>query len=272
MYFSLAQININASIRMPSWTCCFFLLSIFSCKTTKRIAYFQDIPDSLLNNSYPINLSSYKDLIIRQDDLLQITIQTLDSPIDNYWNTSSSELSTKIPGHAATGFTVDKTGEIEMPVLGKIKVEGLTTAIIRDSIRLRSSRYFKDPVVNVRLANFSVNILGEVNKPGNYVLPNEKVSVIDALAIAGDITVYGRKENILLLRNGTSKKDAVRFDLNSSVSLGSPYFYLQQNDIIYVEPNKAKITASTDGNRTRNYALIASGLSVLIILISRLTF
>jgi len=259
---------------MLPWTCCFLLLTIISCKTTKRIAYFQDIPDSILNNSYSINLSSYRDLIIRQDDLLQITIQTLDSPIDNYWNTSSSELNTsaEISGPAITGFMVDKKGEIEMPVLGKIKVEGLTTAMIRDSVRLRSSRYFKDPVVNVRLANFSVNILGEVNKPGNYILPVEKISVIDALAIAGDITVYGRKENILLLRNRAAKKDAVRFDLNSSVSLGSPYFYLQQNDIIYVEPNKAKITASTDGNRTRNYALIASGLSVLIILISRLTF
>jgi len=259
---------------MPSWTCCFLLLISISCKTTKRIAYFQDIPDSLLSNSYQINLSSYKDLIIRQDDILQITIQTIDSPIDGYLNTSASgfNTSTTMPAHAATGFTVDKTGEIEMPVLGKIKVGGLTTAMIRDSIRLQSSRYFKDPVVNVRLANFSVNILGEVNKPGNYILPNEKVSVMDALAIAGDITVYGRKENILLLRNNADQKNAIRFDLNSSNSLGSPYFYLQQNDIIYVEPNKARIAASTDGNRTRNYALIASGLSVLIILISRLTF
>ena len=255
--------------------CCLFL--IFSCKTTKRIAYFQDIPDSISKDPVLINLATYTEPVILSGDILHITIQTIDTPINGLPNgtgsfsTPNSSVNSS-PSLIPPGYPVNKKGMIEIPVLGKINVAGLTTETAHDSIYKRASIYFKDPVVHVRFANFTITVLGEVAKPGSYIFANEKVSVLDALGMAGDLTIYAKRENILLLRNGVDTKHAVRLDLNSSASLYSSYFYLKQGDIIIAEPNKARITASTDGNKTRNYALIASGLSVLIILISRLTF
>ena len=259
------------------FTCFILLFTTISCKTTKRVAYFQDLPDEVSTSPFYLHLAPYKDLVIRQADILQINIQTVDSPANNFSDNSLfptliSNAGLLPPNTAIPTFTVDQTGFVEIPVLGKVSVIGLTTQMIRDSIHLLACKFYKNPIVNVRLSNFGISVLGEVGKPGSYILPNEKVSLLDALGIAGDITIYGKKDNVLLLRQQDRKKDAVRFDLNSSLSLRSPYFFLQQGDVIYVEPNKAKITASTEGSKTRNYALIASGLSVLIILISRLTF
>src|SRR5690606_28835138 len=170
-----------------------------------------------------------------------------------------------------SGVLVDKYGYIELPLAGRIKVGGMTTSQIRDEIKKRALPYYKDPVVNVRLANFKINVLGEVNKPGTYIMPNENVTLLDALGIAGDLTIYAKRENILLIRKHVDKKDFIRFNLNSSDVFNSPYFYLCQGDVIYVEPNKAKI-ATTDGAKIRNYSLLATGASVLIILLTRINF
>ncbi|WP_221394528.1 polysaccharide biosynthesis/export family protein [Dyadobacter sp. NIV53] len=244
----------------------------FSCKTVKRVAYFQDIPDSVSQQPSILNLAVYTEPVILSDDILSITIQTIESPLNGFANTISASLPNSSPSQLFSGYQVNKNGVIEIPVLGKIIVGGLTTAMAQDSVYKRASKYFKEPVVAIRFANFTVTVLGEVAKPGSYNLPNEKTSVLEALGIAGDLTIYARRENVLILRNSTDRKHAVRLDLNSTATFRSPYFYVKQHDIIIVEPNKARITASTDGNKTRNYALIASGLSVLIILISRLTF
>ena len=212
--------------------------------------------------------------MIRPSDLLQIRIQTLNS-FGNLAGTGD-----KIPADGiiyaanaaqATDFLVDSNGDISVPLIGKMNVSGLTTAMIRDSIQSKMERYFVQPMVNVRLANFTITVLGEVNRPANYLATSEKTSILDALGMAGDLTIYGKRENVLLIRDSSAKRQAVRINLNSSSVFQSPFFYLKQGDVIYVEPEKSKVN-SLDATKTRNYALMASGLSVLIVLISRFNF
>ncbi len=169
------------------------------------------------------------------------------------------------------GFLVDRDGNIELPLVKKIKVAGFTTSQAKEAIRQKAAIYYKEPVVNVRFANFYISILGEVNRPAQYTIPNEKATVLDAIALAGDMTVYGRRENVLLIRELDGKKYATRFNLNSSQVFENPYFYLRQGDVIYVEPNKARASVN-DVRTVRNIGIITSIASVLIIAISRVQF
>ncbi|MBC8035162.1 MAG: polysaccharide biosynthesis/export family protein [Chitinophagaceae bacterium] len=252
-----------------------FLLS--SCSTNKKITYFQDIPDSLYISSHNLPVNSFKDPVIQPNDILQITILTLDPEANNILTSANSASFSVQPGSSnnpaaaqpITGFLVDRNGFIELPVVGKIKLAGLTTADARDSIHDLVGRFYKGPVVNVRFTNYSITVLGEVARPATYVVPNEKLSIMDAIGIAGDLTIYGKRENVLLVRDSAGQKQFVRFNLNSSATFSSPYFYLKQGDMIYVEPNKSRITSS-DATTNRNITLAASGISVLIILLSRL--
>lgn len=255
----------------------FFLALLSSCATNKKISYFRDIPDSIFLTAKNINTSSFEEPLIQPNDILQVSILSLDPQLNNMFTLANSVAfsvqpsSSNVPAGAPTiaGFLVDKKGIIELPVIGKIKVAGLSTGAARDLIHDRVAGYYKDPVINVRFANFNITVLGEVARPATYVVPNEKVSVLDAIGMAGDLTIFGKRENILLIRDSSGQKKYVRFDLNSSAMFKSPYFYLRQGDVIYVEPGKAKIAAS-DGVKTRTITLVASGLSVLIVLLSKI--
>lgn len=247
----------------------------FSCSSTKKVKYFQDIPDSgqLVN----IGKAEYVEPKVQVDDILNITIQTLSpdaSFIINSANTVSGTGTTvNAPNYnqqIVSGYLVDKNGFIELPVIGKVKVLGLTTSEVKEVIRKAASVQFKVQSINVRYSNFKINITGEVNKPGMYIVPNEKVSLFDALAMAGDLTIYGKRENILLIReNIDGTKTPYRINLKKSTIMTEPYYYLRQNDLIYVEPSQSK-AAATDAAQARNYTLIGSLLSVLIVFASRL--
>ena len=176
-----------------------------------------------------------------------------------------------MPSDNIPGFRVDKTGHRELPMAGKIKVDGLTTAEVRELIKTKATTYYKNPVVNVRLANFRVTVLGEVLRPGTYTVSNENITLLDAIGMAGDLTIYGKRENVLLIRKEDGQLKYLRFDLNSSSTFRSPYFILHQGDVIYVEPNKSKV-ASTDVAKLRSYSLIATGISLLIVILSRVNF
>ncbi|NII28894.1 hypothetical protein HB364_27700 [Pseudoflavitalea sp. X16] len=248
-----------------------------SCGTNKNIPYFKDIPDSLYGSPKSIPSFAFKDPLIQANDILQISILTLDPQVNNILTAANSTSYAVQPGSAnlpatasaVTGFLVDKNGMVELPVIGKIQVAGLTTAVARDTIHNKVAAFYKDPVVNVRFANFNITVLGEVARPATYVVPSEKVSILDAIGMAGDLTIFGKRENVLLIRDSMGAKQVVRFDLNSSSTLLSPYFYLRQGDVVYVEPNKSKV-ASTDAVRTRNLTLAASGISLLIVILTRL--
>ncbi len=249
-----------------------FSIFLSSC-TTQKIAYFRDLPDSVKYSSLPI--SSFKDPLIQPDDILSISIQTIDpttsAPINQATEGPVLGAGSYSAGNqqSVTGFLVDKNGEIELAMIGKVKVAGVSTYEARELIRKRAEAFYKYPNVQLRFANFKVTVLGEVMRPATYTLPNEKVSILDAIGLAGDLTIYGKRENVLLIREKEGKKEFVRFDLSSSEVFKSPYYYLRQNDVIYIEPNKSKI-ATTDAARTRTYAILGSVLSLLIVFTSRI--
>lgn len=255
----------------------FFLFSLLmvSCASTKKIKYFQDIPDSGALKNIPT--AAYTEPTIQVDDIITIIVETVDPQATSMINlgnvpVASTASAVGVPNlgqQTSAGYLVNKDGNIEVPVLGKVNLLGLTTTQARAVILNLASKYYKDPTVIVRFANFKVNITGEVLKPGQYVLPNEKVSVIDAIAMAGDLTIYGKRDNVLLIReNLDGTKTPYRINLEKSDLMSAPYYYLKQNDIIYVEPDKSK-AAATDIAQTKYFALVTSVLTIIIILLTR---
>jgi len=244
-----------------------------SCSSPKNIPYFQDLPDSL---DTLVTKAAYSDPKIQPDDILSITIQTTDPSATASVNQNIEGISVigasserNIGSQQVSGFLVDKNGEVELPMLGVIKLAGMTTFEAREKVRQAAKAYFVNPSVQVRFVNFKITMIGEVTRPATYTIPSEKVTVLDALGLAGDLTIYGKRENVLLIRESPKGKQMIRFNLNDTRMLASPYFYLKQNDVIYVEPNKAKV-ATTDAARTRSIAIFTSIASVITIVISRL--
>ncbi|RVU00290.1 hypothetical protein EOD41_12460 [Mucilaginibacter limnophilus] len=250
----------------------FIILTMCSCTVNKKVKYFQDLPDSVKYGA--ISTVPFKDPVIQKDDIISIVIQTIDPSNTAIVNQSAlvqsigSSSASPIGSQQISGYLVDKEGNIEVPLLGKLMVAGLTTSEARELIRVKASVYYKNPAVQVRFANFKITVIGEVAKPATYTLPNEKVSLLDAIGLAGDLTIYGKRENVLLIREIDGQKTYARIDLNSSSTFNSPYFYLKQNDVIYIEPNEAKIT-STDAAKTRNITIAASLFSALLVVLIR---
>lgn len=249
------------------------VLILPSCVVTKKSVYFTDLPDSAVIRA--ITPAEYKDPVIQPDDILSISIQTIDPATSAAVNQVSSMPVIGASSASATGaqtisgFLVDKNGAVTMPMLGNIKVTGLTTYQARELIQTKASQFFRNPTVFVRFANYKITVIGEVARPATYTVPNEKVTLLDALGLAGDLTIYGKRENILLVRDNNGTKEFVRFNLNSSDVFKSPYFYLKQNDVIYVEPGKGKVAAN-NAARTQTLAIIGSVLSVLLVALTRL--
>lgn len=252
---------------------CFFMAS---CTSYKNIPYFKNLPDStyVYKNGVKINTTAYEELKIQPDDILQVTIQTIDPELNNVMGTgvqaqAGSNVQTGRSNTAdITGYLVNKEGMIELPVAGKIKVGGLTTVEAKEVIRSKAMVYYKEPVVNVRIVNFKVTILGEVARPGAYVINGEKATVLDALGQAGDMSIFGVRRNVLLSRLENGEQKMVRFDMNSTDIFESPYFYLRQGDVLYVQPSKGK-AAANDGALLRTYTIISSTLSLLVVIASR---
>ncbi|MEP6748592.1 MAG: polysaccharide biosynthesis/export family protein [Bacteroidota bacterium] len=253
-----------------------FFLALISCNTYKNVSYFQDFSDTakpLIVKTVP-----FKSPVIQTDDILSVTIQTIDNDVTNLLNSNNNAASMPVLSSAATsgaqnvsGYLVDNEGYIEVPFVGKVHVAGLTTSQAKDLLSTEVNKYFNDAIVSIRYANFKLTVIGEVLRPSTYVLPNEKVNIFDALGMAGDMTIYGQRENVLLVRDTLNDKKLVRLNLNNKDIVSSPYFYLQPNDIIYVQPNKYKV-AATDAYRNRYFAIGAAVLSLLIITINKVKF
>jgi len=226
-----------------------------SCGSTKQKIYFEDLDSSKVSQ---LNIPDFKEPLIQTDDILSISVQTIDVAASAALN-QLPVLSGMQGGNGAVGgFLVDKAGNVEMPILGILKLAGLTSSAAKEVVRARAAQFYKEPTVQVRFANFKITILGEVSKPSSYNLPNEKVTILDAISMAGDLTVYGKRENVLLMRQNGEKREIVRLNLASSEVLSSPYFYLKQNDVLIVEATPAKFAIN---NAPRNQ-LISLGLSL----------
>ena len=230
-----------------------------SCVSKKNVIYFQD--DAIINNELLKNYAPK----IQSDDILNITVNALDAatamPFNLYQGSQAN--STR-----SISYFVDNQGNITFPVLGKIGVAGLTTNELKDKLIVELEAYIKQPIVNIRLENFRVSILGEVKSPGSFNLENEKVSIPEAIAMAGDLSIQGKRKNILLIRKNGENIESIRLDLTDKSIFKSPYYYLAQNDIVYVEPNKAKVNSSAIGT-TSSLIGITSAILSLFLLITR---
>jgi len=252
----------------------FLCLSMTSCINTKKVVYFNNIQDTTLPNPGG-NFES----VIQKSDLLNITVSSLNPEASLIFNTPNqgnavaplTTGTTGITGGAAPtvmGYLVSDEGSIKFPVLGTIKAAGLTKKQLEAAIstELTDKKLLVDPIVNVRFLNFRVTVLGEVARPTTLNVANEKISVLEALGLAGDLTIYGKRENVLLIREEDNKKIIRRLDLNSDKILTSPYYYLKTNDVVYVEPNTSKIASTS---RTQQLLpIILSGLSFVAIIVT----
>lgn len=255
----------------------FFCLGLTtSCVPPKSIVYFQG--DSARYSSQEIS-QKYVPLI-QPNDILSIVVGSLNAEANEVFNTPNL-FTTASTNYSSTGggarvqplgYLVDMDGTIEVPLVGKVKIGGLRTTDAADTIRIRLSSYLKEPSVIVRNLNFKVSVLGEVKSPTVYVIPDEKITLPQILSLAGDLTIYGNRKNVLVIREENGKREYARIDLTSREIFDSPYYYLHKNDVVYVEPVKSKML-DTD-SRVRTVPLIVTivgGISTLGILILNLT-
>lgn len=245
---------------------CFIMVS--SCVNTKKTTYFNDIQDGVFKTTHDAPLP-----VIHKNDLLSIYVSSLNAEATMIFNAPSLPTTTSAGANGTTsqnvGYLVNEEGKIQFPVLGKLQAAGLTVKEFTDNIvdSLTQKKLLVDPLVTVRFLNFRVTVIGEVGKPTVISVPNEKISLLEAIGLAGDLTIYGKRENVLLIREEEGKKIIHRIDLNSPEVLTSAFYYLKSNDVIYVEPNRNKI-ASVSNFRQLLPALIAA-LSVMVVVADR---
>ena len=243
----------------------FMLLLVVSCSTQKKVPYFQD-----LNEGESVKIAAPQDIRLKSGDQFTIHVNSKDQelalPLNLTRSTNSSGNETRL------AYTVDERGYIDFPTLGEIYVEGKTRDELAKHIKsiILEKKLVLDPVVIVGFHNQQVSVIGEVSRPGKYDINKDRFTVLDALALAGDLTIQGKRENITVLREEYGVQKAYSLNLNDAAQFhASPAYYLQQNDIVYVEPNHAKAGASSiNGNTVRSVSVWFSVASLALTLIT----
>lgn len=244
--------------RMASLTILMCAVFLCSCVNTRKTTYFNDLRDST-----KFSASELPQSLIGPHDILNITVTSLNPEATAIFNQP-----TKSNGETA-GYLVESNGNILFPELGNIKAEGLTKEQLKAAItkQLVDKKLLIDPIVSVRFQNFRVTVLGEVKSPSVIPVPSEKISLLEAIGLAGDLTIYGKRDNVLVIREENGVKTVKRINLNSDELFTSPYYYLKSNDVVYVEPNKAKV--ATAGRSQVWMPVVFSALSFLTIVADR---
>jgi polysaccharide export outer membrane protein len=227
-----------------------------SCAAPQKTIYFaENTPNDLQVQVQ--RMERLKEITVQPDDILAIHVTTISSlaektPVSIFndggttFNIGGSAGGAAGGGGQNTGYLVDPDGFIDFPVVGKIKVAGLNLRQVKDLIAKKLQDYVKEPVVEARIINYKITVLGEVSHPGTVIAPNHKISIIDAIAAAGDIPISGRKDNVLVIRENEGTREFARLNLNSKNVFSSPYYYLKQNDIVYVEPARIRRQQSNE--------------------------
>jgi polysaccharide export outer membrane protein len=241
-----------------------------SCTTHKKIPYLQGAGEGELKR-WAVASELY-DARIMPKDLVTITVSTTDPEASKPFNLTTPGISTGISISSPAQlqpYLVDNNGEINFPVLGVIKLQGLTKGEAEKTIASLLKKYIKEPpLVTVRFVNYKISVLGEVARPNTFTIMNEKVNLFEALAMAGDMTIWGRRDNVKLIReDANGNQSVVQLNLNDPNIILSPYYYLQQNDVLYVEPNKMKARNSEIGSTT---GIWLSATSILISVVTLL--
>lgn len=253
------------------------LCLLVGCNSYKNVPYFKDADP---NGKTVSRNDQLYDARIMPKDLLSITVSSSEAETAAPFNqtvptTFTTETRSTSSQPLIQSYLVDNRGDIDFPVLGRIHLGGLTKTEAEKYIGDLLKRYFKEaPIVTVRMINYKISVLGEVSRPSTFTIANEKVNIFEALALAGDMTVYGRRDNVKLLReDADGRKEVITLDMNKSGIIDSPYFYLQQNDVLYVEPNKAKAKSSDIGQTTSLWfsatSIMVSIASILVTILKK---
>ncbi len=254
-----------------------FVAILFAgCNAQQRVLYLQDV-----ENGAEIALPENYQIKIKPLDQITVVVNNKDPELALPFNSSSSYTALSGKGYSATTtenslqiFTVDNRGYITLPIIGEVKCEGLTRSELEQLIekKIVESNYIADPQVNVRFANLYISILGEVARPGRYDIKRDKISILEALALAGDMTIFGNRENVAVIREIDGKTTVTKLDLRSSDIFTSPCFFLEQNDVVVVSPNKYKAaTAEINQNRSFWISLASTGISLATLLLTIIT-
>ncbi|HBZ33907.1 MAG TPA: sugar transporter [Bacteroidales bacterium] len=251
------------------FTILLFAVLLSGCSARKKLTYFRDLTaadaDSI-NMAYHSNHESK----IMPGDMLTIIVTGVDPevvapfnlPVVSYANPSTTQLATTLNMQA---YLVDTQGEIIFPVIGKIKLGGLTKSEAIQKITDLLKPYLSDPIITINFLNYKISVMGEVARPGQYTINNERVTILDALALAGDMTPYGKRNTVLVARENNGKMEFQRINLNSSDVFTSPYYFLQQNDVVYVEPNNVRAVSSQNLSLYLSMVTTLASLATVIV-------
>ena len=233
----------------------------FSCASREKIVYLQSAISASETSEFETK--------IKPDDILAIVVSSENPEVSAPYNavavTLQNSSSDSGQSNQIQTYLVDKNGYIEFPVLKKIKLSGYTKEQAIDLLKEKLKDHVADASINLRILNYKITVLGEVNRPGTYPIQSERVTLLEALGQAGDLTIYGKRNNILIIREENGKKISQRVDITKSDFINSSYYYLAQNDVIYIEPNKTKINSSTVGP---NIAIGISALSLVVTILA----
>lgn len=246
-------------------------LVLGGCASQKNITYLQDV-----KRDYRQQIAQDYDVRINSDDLLSIMVNSKDPELVQMFNLPMVSYQVTATGYSGgqyrmLGYLVDKNGNINFPQLGAVNVRGLTRFELSELIsrELKEKGLVNDAVVTVQFLNFKVSVMGEVVRPGTFDVDSDRITILDALSKAGDLTIYGRRDNVKVIREENGERTVALVDLRSKNLMNSPYYYLKQNDIVYVEPNKAR-AGQREINQNRSVGTFASIISVLTSLASLL--
>lgn len=245
-----------------------YLLSILvlvfcvtGCIPYKTVPYFKDISES--GDTIQIN-NNFTDPLIQKNDILTITVSSLDPEVTRLFSFNSEDNSPKNANSSGSNYLVDPEGFIRMPLIGRVKVEGFTTWQVRDVVTKLLEPYLKETVVEIRIFSFRIAVTGDVSRPGLYSVQNERVTLTEALTLAGDLNITAKRNNLLLVREENGERKYIRFDLGNKEIFNSPYFYLRSNDLIYVQPGPI----STRDINFRNLTYLTAIFSLVALIIS----
>lgn len=235
---------------------------LVNCTSSQKVVYFQDVEgvkkhDTLIHFEPKIQVG----------DLLSIHVSAVDGSAAMPFNL----FKTPVVGNNVSAalepisYLVDAAGEINFPVLGKVKVVGFTTKEINNIFTESIIPYIKNPIVNIRITNFKITVLGQVKMPGTYTIANERVSILEAISLAGDLEIHGKRNNVMLIREQNGIRKFINIDLTNKELFGSPYFYLSQNDLLYIEPNKVQVNSAAVSSNT---GVILGSISILVSMIA----
>lgn len=239
------------------------LLILNSCASRDSMRYYKGIETEAYADSISYNP------VLKQDDLLSIIVSSPSAEATANFNVASYGVGntglapgTSAPQPGYLSYLIDNEGNIDFPVLGKLKLGGLSRSVALLMIKTKLKSYIKDPFVTMRILNFKVSVQGEVAKPGVFPVITERITLPEALAMAGDLTIFAKRENILIIRENEGKKTYNFVDITKAEFINSPFYYLTQNDMVYVEPNKVRMNSSVIGP---NIQVVIAALTVVVV-------